>query len=121
MMPNRRPGGSWAGRGACPPLPVSSSPRPDQSLEVCLENPTDSRWVNPPESPLFKGRLAKEFQQVPPFEKGGLGGIEVFGAGAITAKTFTIPDNLRYGFFLLPASAAASLSWRYGTIAASGR
>jgi hypothetical protein len=32
-------------------------------------------FLNPPKSPVFKGGLAKEFLDVPPFGKGGVGGL----------------------------------------------
>jgi hypothetical protein len=53
--------------------------------------PSDGWLLNPPKSPFFKGGLYKEFRQVPPFGKGGLGGIWFLGACAITEKTFGNP------------------------------
>jgi hypothetical protein len=49
---------------------------------------SDRKWVppglynlmeNPPKSPVFKGGLSKGFHKVPPFDKGGLGGISIRG------------------------------------------
>ncbi len=34
---------------------------------------------NPPKSPFFKGGLSKGFRKVPPFDKGGIGGISLRG------------------------------------------
>jgi hypothetical protein len=34
---------------------------------------------NPPKSPFFKGGLSKGFYKVPPFDKGGVGGISIRG------------------------------------------
>jgi hypothetical protein len=53
--------------------------------------PSDYRFLNPPKSPFVKGGLAKKFSSVPPFGKGGLGGILLFSADAISEKPFGIP------------------------------
>jgi hypothetical protein len=57
---------------------------------------SDDKSSNPPKSPFFKGGLSKVFQQVPPFEKGGLGGIcgyqgseKSFGKRHMAAAGFT--------------------------------
>ena len=46
-------------------------------------------------SPFSKGGLLKQLLVVPPFDKGGLGGIWIFGACAITEKSFGIHDMTR--------------------------
>jgi len=52
-----------------------------------------------PKSPFSKGGLLKQFLVVPPFDKGGLGGIWVFGACVITEITFGIRFKTRpYGY-----------------------
>jgi hypothetical protein len=35
----------------------------------------DKLMENPPKSPFFKGGLSKRIRAVPPFDKGGIGGI----------------------------------------------
>jgi hypothetical protein len=42
---------------------------------VCQKFLPVADFLNPPKSPFFKGGLSKDFEQVPPFGKGGLGGI----------------------------------------------
>jgi hypothetical protein len=60
------------------------------SSQRLLKIPADFWFLNPPKSPFFKGGLSKEFPQIPPFGKGGIGGILVLGLCSIEAKPYGI-------------------------------